>query len=205
MAAAPGRGRSWAIALAVLVLARRASYPVRGHLRAQGRLRRAPTLDGLGGCAHARPGDVARDRLAARPRAGRRGRARGGRARTTRAFGHARISTFTGRPTVLGWPGHELQWEHDPGTRQAGRRDALHDHRPAAARARCSTLRRRLRGRRAARAHDYGDAGVAKWDQLGRRVFDRDGTTIWRRSSGALGARRATRACRPSGSTACAW
>jgi len=25
----------------------------------------------------------------------------------------------------------------------------------------------------------YGDAGVAKWDQLGRRVFDRDGTTIW--------------------------
>ena len=25
----------------------------------------------------------------------------------------------------------------------------------------------------------YGDAGAAKWDQLGRRVFDRDGTTIW--------------------------
>jgi hypothetical protein len=26
---------------------------------------------------------------------------------------------------------------------------------------------------------DYGDAGLAKWDQLGRRVFDRDGTTVW--------------------------
>ena len=26
---------------------------------------------------------------------------------------------------------------------------------------------------------DYGDGGVAKWDELGRRVFDRDGTTIW--------------------------
>ena len=33
------------------------------------------------------------------------------------AFGHARISTFTGRPTVLGWAGHELQWQHDPGGR----------------------------------------------------------------------------------------
>ena len=34
------------------------------------------------------------------------------------AFGHARISTFTGRPTVMGWPGHELQWAHDPGRRR---------------------------------------------------------------------------------------
>ena len=37
---------------------------------------------------------------------------------------------------------------------------------------------------------DYGDAGIAKWDELGRRVFDRDGTTIWdvgRRTSTAAG------------------
>ena len=26
----------------------------------------------------------------------------------------------------------------------------------------------------------YGDAGLAKWDELGEQVFDRDGTTIWR-------------------------
>jgi hypothetical protein len=26
----------------------------------------------------------------------------------------------------------------------------------------------------------YGDAGLEKWDSLGERVFDRDGTTIWR-------------------------
>jgi len=26
---------------------------------------------------------------------------------------------------------------------------------------------------------DYGDAGVAKWDALGRRVFDRAGTEVW--------------------------
>ena len=27
---------------------------------------------------------------------------------------------------------------------------------------------------------DHGDAGVPKWDTLGRRVFDRDGTTVWK-------------------------
>ena len=26
---------------------------------------------------------------------------------------------------------------------------------------------------------EYGDAGVATWDELGRRVFDEDGTTVW--------------------------
>jgi YYY domain-containing protein len=34
------------------------------------------------------------------------------------AFGNTRISTFTGRQTVLGWQGHELQWSHDIGTRR---------------------------------------------------------------------------------------
>jgi uncharacterized membrane protein len=26
----------------------------------------------------------------------------------------------------------------------------------------------------------YGDAGTAKWDQLGRRVYSSRGTTVWR-------------------------
>jgi hypothetical protein len=26
----------------------------------------------------------------------------------------------------------------------------------------------------------YGDKGLAKWDDLGVRVFDRDDTTVWR-------------------------
>jgi uncharacterized membrane protein len=36
--------------------------------------------------------------------------------------GYARISTYTGLPTVLGWPGHESQWRGgyaEQGTRQA--------------------------------------------------------------------------------------
>ncbi|MEY2476728.1 MAG: hypothetical protein QOG87_2043 [Actinomycetota bacterium] len=28
-------------------------------------------------------------------------------------FGNSRISTFTGRQTIIGWQGHELQWSHD--------------------------------------------------------------------------------------------
>ena len=74
------------------------------------------------------------------------------------AFGHARISTFTGLPTVMGWPGHELQWAHDPGRRRPGRRADLPGHdRGGAAAAR--QVRRPLRRRRAARAHDLRRRG----------------------------------------------
>ncbi|MDQ5834016.1 MAG: hypothetical protein M3550_13315, partial [Actinomycetota bacterium] len=96
------------------------------------------------------------------------------------AFGHGRISTFTGRPTVMGWPGHELQWGHDPGTRRADV-DLLYTT-PDVAVARALLERYDVRYvvvgpiERA----DHGDAGLAKWDQLGRRVFDREGTTVWR-------------------------
>ena len=45
-------------------------------------------------------------------------------------FGHARISTFTGRPTVMGWAGHEVQWDHDPAGRAGDVRTLYRDHRP---------------------------------------------------------------------------
>ena len=98
------------------------------------------------------------------------------------AFGHARISTFTGRPTVIGWGGHELQWDHDPGAPRAGRQDALHD-------ARTSTRRAQLIDRYGVdyvvvgpiERTDYGDAGLAKWDRLGRRC-----STATARPSGEL-------------------
>ena len=35
------------------------------------------------------------------------------------ADGRARVSTFTGLATVLGWAGHEVQWGHEPGSRAA--------------------------------------------------------------------------------------
>jgi YYY domain-containing protein len=35
------------------------------------------------------------------------------------AFGNARVSTYTGLQTIVGWQGHEIQWSHDVGTRGA--------------------------------------------------------------------------------------
>ena len=55
------------------------------------------------------------------------------------AFGHARISTFTGRPTVMGWAGHELQWAHNVGTRPADIKTMYTTPNAAVARRRCST------------------------------------------------------------------
>ena len=79
----------------------------------------------------------------------------------------------------MGWTGHELQWGHDPGSRRADV-DLLYTT-PDVAVARPLLERYDVRYvvvgpiERA----DHGDAGLAKWDQLGRRVFDRDGTTVW--------------------------
>lgn len=93
--------------------------------------------------------------------------------------GHARISTFTGLATVLGWTGHEVQWQHDPGTRRDEVRRAYATPDPTPARA----LLRRYRVRYVVvgpiERADYGEAGVAKWDGLGRRVLDAEGTIVW--------------------------
>ena len=99
------------------------------------------------------------------------------------AFGHARISSFTGLPTVMGWPGHEVQWGHDPGDR---RRDVqqLYRETDAGGGARAAgPLRRRLRGRRPARARrlrrrgrrEVGPAGRAR---VRRGRHDRVGAAV---------------------------
>jgi len=80
---------------------------------------------------------------------------------------------------VLGWPGHEVQWAHAPGPRRADV-DRLYTTTDAAA-------ARPLLDRYDVRyvvvgpieRADHGDAGIAKWDALGRRAYDRDGTTVW--------------------------
>ena len=143
-------------------------YPYAGTYARKGGFSRSPSLDGLAGCAPTAPGDLAAiDWL----RANTPGDAVVLEAvgEDYSAFGHARISTFTGRPTVLGWGGHEVQWEHDPGSREAGRPHALHD-RPT------STRRATLIDRYGIdyvvvgpiERTTYGDAGLAKWDALGR-------------------------------------
>jgi YYY domain-containing protein len=95
------------------------------------------------------------------------------------AFGHARISTFTGRPTVLGWAGHELQWRHDPGRREEDVRTLYTTPQIGLARELLARYGVRYVVVGPIERADYGSAGLAKWDRLGRRVFDRDRTSIW--------------------------
>jgi YYY domain-containing protein len=96
------------------------------------------------------------------------------------AFGHARISTFTGRATVLGWAGHELQWDHLPGTRIEDIKTLYTT--PSAAAARVLLARYGIDYVVVGPLEHttYGDAGDAKWDQLGSRVYSSGGTTVWR-------------------------
>ena len=80
----------------------------------------------------------------------------------------------------MGWTGHELQWGHDPGTRRDDV-DLLYTTPDVAV---ASPLLERYDVRYVVvgpiERADHGDAGLGKWDQLGRRVFDREGTTVWR-------------------------
>jgi uncharacterized membrane protein len=98
------------------------------------------------------------------------------------AFGHARISTFTGRPTVLGWAGHELQWAHDPGSRPDDIKTMYTTPTAAVARPLLTRYGVRYVVVGPIEQTTYGDAGQAKWDQLGRRVYSRQGTTVWQLS-----------------------
>jgi uncharacterized membrane protein len=168
----------WAAGAAVMLLLG-AIYPYAGTYARKGGFANAPTLDGLGWLRVASPGDPAAiDWL----RENTPGSAVVLEAvgEDYSAFGHARMSTFTGRATVLGWPGHELQWDHEPGSREDDvRRLYVTTDLDEA---------RDLIGRYGIdyvvygpiERTTYGDAGLAKWDQLGEQVFEREGTTVWR-------------------------
>jgi YYY domain-containing protein len=96
------------------------------------------------------------------------------------AFGHARMSTFTGRATVLGWAGHEIQWSHDVGSRIADIKTLYTTPDVAVARPLLARYGVRYVVVGPIEHTTYGDAGDAKWDQLGERVYSSGGTTVWR-------------------------
>jgi uncharacterized membrane protein len=175
----PRRLVRWPYALVVaVVVAAAAVYPIAGTYARKGGFDSSPTLDGLGWLRDRAPGDPgaiawlqdhAPDDAVVLEAVGE----------DYSAFGHSRISTFTGLQTVLGWAGHELQWGHDPGTR--AQEVARAYSAPTAAGAEPVLRRHGVRYVVVGPLErtDYGDAGVAKWDTLGRRVYDAGGTIVW--------------------------
>jgi uncharacterized membrane protein len=168
----------WASGMAILLVLGLV-YPYAGGYARTGGYANGPTLDGLRWLKASSPGDPAaiawiRDNT-------------DGDAVVLEAFGddysafgHARISTFSGRPTVMGWAGHELQWQHDPGRRSADIQTLYTATDPAQARALIDRYGVEYVVVGPIEQTTYGDAGTAKWDQLGERVFSQDGTTVWK-------------------------
>ena len=166
---------AWQSVAAVLVVVS-CAYPVAAAAGRTAGFADGPRLDGREWLARTAPGDVAAiDWLRAHAP---------GDAVVLEAvgddyspFGNGRISTYTGRPTVLGWQGHELQWSHDVGTRRTDVQ-ALYTTRDAAA---ARELVRRYGVDYAVigplERTTYGDPGVLP--SLGRKVFERDGTVVY--------------------------
>lgn len=110
---AGGSGTAWrvpVVALGAVLATSGLVYPLAATWTKSGRFRGAPTLDGAAFLQRASPTDYeAIQWLQANVR---------GRPVVIEAVGpdygeHARVSTFSGLPTVVGWIGHEVQWRGD--------------------------------------------------------------------------------------------
>jgi YYY domain-containing protein len=175
----PRRRLRWLLMpVAALLAAAAIVYPVAGTYARKDAFTRSPTLDGLGWLRDRAPGDPGAIAWL-NDHADGDGVVLESVGDDYNAFGHGRISTFTGLPTVLGWPGHELQWGHEQGSRRADVERMYQSRTTAGA----EELLRRYGVRWVVvgplELTEYGDAGVAKWDALGRRVYDAGGTVIW--------------------------
>jgi YYY domain-containing protein len=168
----------WAAFTAILLLLG-AVYPYAGTYARKSGFAASPSLDGLAWLRPSAPGDPgAMDWLRTHtPGSAVVLEAVG---EDYSAFGHGRISTFTGRATVLGWPGHEVQWDHEPGGRETDVKTLYTTTDVAQARPLLARYHVGYVVFGPIERTTYGDAGLAKWDQLGRRVYDHDGTIVWR-------------------------
>ncbi len=94
--------------------------------------------------------------------------------------GRGRVSTFTGLPAVVQWPGHEVQWGHDPRGR-AG--DVARLYTTPSVRAARQLLDRydvRLVFVGSLERLDFPAAGLAKFGSLGTVAFHSGRTIVYR-------------------------
>ncbi|MGZ8694281.1 MAG: DUF2298 domain-containing protein [Gaiellaceae bacterium] len=169
----PWLRRAWLGGLAPL-LALALVYPLLASYSRSNGFESGPTLDGLRWLRERAPDDVAAIEWLRRVEGTPTLLETVGTAYD--ADGRARVSTFTGLPAVIGWPGHEVQWGHDPGTRPA---DVQRIYRTRDLTEARSLLERyevdyvfvgELERR------DYPAASLAKFERLGTPVF-RSGTS----------------------------
>ena len=174
----PGLRRAWLGGLAALV-ALALVYPLLASYSRSNGFAREPTLDGLRWLREQAPEDVAAIEWLRRSVDGSPtlletvGSAYD-------ADGRARVSTFTGLPAVIGWPGHEVQWGHDPETRPA---DVQRIYRT-----RDVTEARLLLERYGVtyvfvgqlERRDYPAESLAKFERLGTTVFRSGATSVYR-------------------------
>jgi uncharacterized membrane protein len=167
----------WTLVAAILLLLGLV-YPYAGSYARTGGFANPPSLDGLKWLRANNPGDPG---AIAWLRAGTAGDAVVLEAfgDDYSAFGHARISTFTGRATVIGWAGHELQWSHAPGNRPGDVKTLYTTPDVASARRLIALYAIGYVVVGPIEHTTYGDSGLAKWDVLGRRVYSAGGTTVW--------------------------
>ena len=172
-------GRPFWLAGLVLLVGCAGVYMVAGTYSREGGFRSRPTLDGMHWLRVQAPGDAAAI-------AWLNSHVQGAPTLLEAVgsdydpAGHARVSTFTGLPAVLGWPGHEAQWGHDQGSRQQDVK-TLYTTTDIA-------LSRQLLTRYAIQyvfvgsleRSDFPPAGLAKFAQLGTPVFSNGGTIVYR-------------------------
>ena len=80
----------------------------------------------------------------------------------------------------MGWAGHELQWQHDPGQRSADVQTLYTTTDNAQAQALIDRYGIDYVVVGPIEQTTYGDAGTAKWDQLGRARVQRGRHHRWR-------------------------
>ena len=98
--------------------------------------------------------------------------------------GRGRISAYTGLPTVIQWPGHEVQWGHDPGPRAGDVQKIYGTTNLRIARSLLQRYRVRYVVVGGLERRDYPRAALAKFERLGRRSFQAAGTVVYETQPG---------------------
>ncbi len=164
--------------LLILVVAGAAFYPVAGAMSREAGFTAERSLDGLSWLARTSPGDVAAIHWLQQQVSGSPVILEAVGQEYDPA-GHARVSTFTGLPTVLGWPGHEAQWNHPTGTRAQDVATIYGTDDIELAQHLLQQYHVTYVFVGSLERADFPGAGLAKFAYLGRAVFNDDGTEVY--------------------------